>query len=165
MNAHVFHQRELQRARPCPELPHCQRRDGLESRDKSLEPLGIEPQTAQADHFARERVDSRLTCEFVGSHIRQPFEKRRRQITPHVARRCRNDKVIVEQPFGGRRRWFTGSRVVCERAVHTRQHSHVLVETTKMGARAGTAAGGGESGGKSARTLLQQFDAEKLSGK
>ena len=71
----VIEERELQRARPGPELPHRERRHGLERRDESLQALRIEPARARANQFESERVNARKAGEFVGSHARKPFEE------------------------------------------------------------------------------------------
>ena len=53
--AQVIDQRELQRARPRPQLAHRQRRDRLEGGDESLQPLRVEPAGA-ASRSARARA-------------------------------------------------------------------------------------------------------------
>ena len=55
----VFDQRQLERARPRPQLAHRQRRDGLEGGDEAMQALRIEAAGAVPDELEGHRVDAR----------------------------------------------------------------------------------------------------------
>ena len=133
--AQMVEQRELQRARPGPELADRERRDRLEGADEPLQPLRVEPARARSDQLERERVNAGESGELVGGDARKPLEERRREIVMDVACGGRDDVEVVEQPFGGGRHRLL-PRVVGERRVDLAQRAHVLLELPQVGAAA-----------------------------
>ena len=110
----VVDQRQLEHARPRPQLAHRQRRDGLEGRDEPVQALRIETAGAVADELEGHRVDAWKAGELVGRDPRQALVERRRQIVADVACRRRDDVEVVEQPLGRRRRLLAAARVFSE---------------------------------------------------
>ena len=129
--AQVLEQRELQHARPRPELAHRQRRDRLEGADEALQPLRVEPAGARPDQLEGQGVDARQPGELVGGDARQPAEEGRREIVLDVARRGGDDVEVVEQPLGGRRHRLA-ARVLRERGVDLAQGLHVRLELAQV---------------------------------
>ena len=119
--AQVLDQRELQRARPRPELADRERRDRLERGDEALQPLRVEAAGAATDQLERQRVDARRPGELVGRDGRKPPEERRRQIVVDVARRRRDDVEVVEQPLGRGRGRLAAPGVLGQRGVDVAQ--------------------------------------------
>jgi hypothetical protein len=78
-------QRQLQRARPGPELADRERGDGLEGADEALQPLRVEPARAGSDQLERQGVNAWESGELVGRDLRKPLEERRREIVMDVA--------------------------------------------------------------------------------
>ena len=158
--AQMVEQRELQRARPRPQLAHRQRRDRLEGADEPLQPLRVEPARARSDQLERQRVDARQPGELVGGDARKPLEERRREIVMDVARRGRDDVEVVEQPFGGRRHRLL-ARVFGERRVDAAQRAHVAFELPQV--RAAAAAGRGAIESSAARRRACSSSSSMLS--
>jgi hypothetical protein len=98
----VFDERQLQGARERPQLADRQRRDRLKGGDEALQALGIEARRTPANELRGEDVDPCLSAEIIGGEFRQAAEERGRQVAANVARRGRDDEVVVEQPLGGR---------------------------------------------------------------
>jgi hypothetical protein len=96
----VIEQRQLQCARPRPELADGERGDGLEGADEPLEPLRVEAARARPDQFERQGVNAGESGEFVGSDAGKPLEERGRQVVMDVACGGRDDVEVVEEPFG-----------------------------------------------------------------
>ncbi len=138
-HAQVVEQRELERARPGPELPHRERRDRLKRADEPLQPLRFDSARARSDQLEGERIDARQARELLGRDAGQASEKGRRQVVVDVAGGGGDDVEIVEQPLG-RRRHRLLPRVVCERRVDAAQRAHVVVQLTEMGASAAATA-------------------------
>ena len=84
-HAQMVEQRELQRARPGPELADRERGDGLEGADEALQPLRVEPARAGSDQLERQGVNAWESGELVGRDLRKPLEERRREIVLDVA--------------------------------------------------------------------------------
>ena len=160
--AQVVEQRELERARPRPDLADRQRRDRLEGADETLQPLRVHSSRARSNELERQRVDAWKPGELVGSDAGQPPEEGRGQVVMDVARRGRDDVEVVEQPFGGRRhRLLTG--VPGERGIDVAQRGHVLAELADV--KAAAAAGArrqGQEHGQAPGVLLQQLDTEQF---
>ena len=69
--AQVFDERQLQHARPRPELADRQRRDALVAVQELDQLLAIEPAVAVANQLDRDRVDARLTGVLARGERRQ----------------------------------------------------------------------------------------------
>ena len=161
-HAQVVEQRELQRAGPCPELAHRERRHRLEGADEPLQPLRIEPAAARSNQLERERVGARKPGELVGGDARKPFEKRRRQIVLDVAGGGGDDMEVVEQPFCRRRQSFV-ARVLHERRVDVAERAHVFLDLPQVGAAAASAPRGDrEQRRQTSGVLLEQLDTEQF---
>jgi hypothetical protein len=81
----MVEQRQLQRARPGPELADRERGDGLEGADEALQPLRVEPARAGSDQLERQGVNAWESGELVGRDLWKPLEERRREIVMDVA--------------------------------------------------------------------------------
>src|SRR5690606_7204209 len=121
-------QRQLERARPCPELPDGQWRDRLERVDEAMESLRVEAARAVPYELPSHRVDPRKAGELVRGDGRQPTVERGWKIVSDVAGGGRDRVEVVEQPFGGGRRGLAPPRVVRQIDVHAAQHAHVIIE-------------------------------------
>ena len=100
--AHVLDERQLQRARPRPELADGQGRHRLEGRDEAVQPLSVEPARAAPDQLEGQRVDARQPGELVRRDRRKAPKERGWQVVVDVAGGRRDDVKVVEQPLG---RW------------------------------------------------------------
>ena len=132
--AQVLDERQLERARPRPQLAHRQRRDRLEGGDEPVQALRVETAGAAADQLEGQRIDARQSGEFVGRDPGQPPIERGRQIVADVAGGGRDDVEVVEQPLGGGRRLLAAPRVVGQGDIHVPQRVHVAVESPQVGA-------------------------------
>jgi hypothetical protein len=162
-HANVVEQRKFQRARPCPQLAHGQRRDGLERADEPLQAPGLEPARARTDQFQRQSVNARQSGEFVRGDPWKAPEERRRQIVVDVARGRRDHVKVVEQPFGRWRHRFV-SCVVGQNGIDRAQRPGVGAELSQMVA---AAAGRRPWRDRQQRrqppgVLLEQLDAQEL---
>ena len=117
--AQVLEQRELQHARPRPELAHRQRRHRLKGADEALQPLRVEPAGARPDQLEGKGMDARQPGVLVRGDARQTAEIGRREIALDVARRRGGNVEVIEQPLGGRRHRLA-ARVLCEKGVGLR---------------------------------------------
>ena len=161
--AQVFHQRQLQRRRPRPELAHCQGRNRLERRDESVQALRVETPGAAPNQLERHRVDARQARELVGSDPREPPKERGRQIVMDIAERGENDVEVVEQPLGRRRRRLSALRVVGQRRVDLSKRARMLAQSLQVRAAVtAPARGNGEQGGQPPRVLFERFNSKEL---
>ena len=117
--AQVLEQRELQHARPRPELAHRQRRHRLKGADEALQPLRVEPAGARPDQLEGKGMDARQPGVLVCGDARQTAEIGRREIALDVARRGGCNVEVIEQPLGSRRHRLA-ARVLCEKGVGLR---------------------------------------------
>ena len=160
--AEVVDQRELQHARPRPQLANGQRRDRLEGTDEALEPLCVDPAGACPDQFDGERVDARQTGELIGRHAGQSPEERRRQIVLNVACRGRDDVEVVEQPFGSRGDGLVLG-VLRQLGVDVPQRLHVRPQLPEVRASVAEPVRGDRDQCREAACMfLEQLDAEQL---
>ena len=158
----MVEQRELEDARPCPELADRERRDRLEGADEPLQALRVESAGARSDQFERERVDAGKPGEIVGRNAGKPPEEAGWKIVMDVACGGGDDVEVVEQPFGSRRHAFLAV-VLGERCVDVSQHTHVCRELPEMGVAAAAALRADREQRRQAPgVLFQQFDAEQF---
>ena len=161
-HAQVVEERELQRARPGPELAHREGRHRLEGADEPLKPLRFEPAGADSDQLERERVRAREPGELVGGDARQPLEERGREIVMDVARGGRDDVEVVEQPFGRRRHAFM-PRVLRELRVDVAERAHMVVDLPQVGAATAAAPRRNrEQRRQTPGVLLEQLDTQQF---
>ncbi len=85
--AQVADQRQLERARPCPQLTDGQGGDRLEGGQKTGEALRVEMAGTGANQLDRQRVDAGNAGEFVAGDCRQATKERWRQVAHDVASR------------------------------------------------------------------------------
>ena len=159
--AQVAHERQLEHARPRPQLAHRQGRDRLEGHDEAVETLGVETAGAVADQLRGHRVDPRLTGVLVRLHLRQTAVERGRKIVPDVPGRRRDDGEVVEQPLGGRRGLFALTGVVAEIQVDLAQCAKIAVEPGEMAAGVeveAAACGSRQQRRQAAGMLFKRFD-------
>ena len=134
--AQVVDEGQLQRGWPRPELTHRQRRDRLECRDESVQPLRVEATRTAPNQLERHRIDAGEAGELVGHDPGQPAEKCGWQIVMNVPKRGEHDVKVVEQPLGGRRRRLPAFCVVGQRCVDLSKRSGVFAEALQVGAAA-----------------------------
>jgi hypothetical protein len=160
--AEMIEQRQLQHARPRPQLPHRQRRHRLKGADETLQPLRIEPAGARPDQLQGEGIDARLSRELIRDDERQTLEEGAGEVVLNVPRGGGDDMKVVEEPFrGGRGR--LAARFVGERLVDAAQRPHVGPELAKMRPAAPAASRlDREQGGQAAGVFLDQLDAEQF---
>ncbi len=161
--AQVVEQRQLERARPRPQLADGQRRDRLERRDEAVQALRVEPARAVTDELQRHRIHAGQAGELVGGHRRQPSIERGRQVVTDVARRSRDGVEVVEQPLSGRRGAFPAAHVIGQVHVDVPQRQHVPVEPLQVGTVAHPALRGHrQQRRETARVLLEGLDAQQF---
>ena len=126
--AQVFDQRQLQHARPRPELADGQRRDALIAVQELDELLAIEPAVAVPDQLDGDGVDARLAGVLARRERGKRAGVRARQVPADAADLGGDQMEIVEQPVGGRPHELPGADVVGERAIRAAQHPDVVFE-------------------------------------
>jgi hypothetical protein len=161
--AQVLDQRELQHARPRPELADRQRRDPLVVVQEAGELLAIETAVAVPDELDRDRVDPRLARVLARGQRRQRPRVGAREVAPDAADLRRDQMEVVEQPVRGRRHEPPGPHVIGQRAIRAAQHPDVVLEPRERVARAMAPVGiDRQAGGERERALFQPLDAQEL---
>ena len=161
--AQVLDQRELQHARPRPQLADRQRRDPLVAVQELDQLLAIETAVAVPDQFDRNRVDARLAAVLARGQRRQRARIGARQVPADVGDLGGDQMKVVEEPVGRRHDELAGANIVGERPVGGAEHADVVLEARE--GVAGTTARIGidrEAGGQRERPLLEPLDAEQL---
>jgi hypothetical protein len=159
----VFDQRQLQHARPRPELADGQRRDALIAVQELGELVSIEPAVAVPHQLHGDGVDARLPGMLARRQRGQRAGVRARQVPADPADLGRNQMEIVEQPVARRPHEPPGADVVGERAIRASQHPHVVVEARERVARPMPRIRiDGEARRQRQRALFEPLDAEEL---
>jgi hypothetical protein len=160
--AQVLDQRQLERARPRPQLADRERRDRLERGHEAVQPLRVQAAGAAPDQFERQGVDAGQPGEFIAGDHRQPPEEGRRQVVMDVADGGGNDVVVVEQPFGcGREVLATG--VHGERRIDLAQRAGVTLQPSQVRAAVDApAVRQREQRREPPRVLFERFDAQQF---
>ena len=161
--AQVFDERELQHARPGPELANRQRHDLLVTVQELEQLLAIEAAVAVADQFDGDGVDASVAGVLASGKRRERARVRAREISPDV-RDLRRDQVeVIEEPVRRRHHELAGADVVGERAIGRAQHADVVVESRKRVFRAAAWIGiDRQAGGQRQRAVFEPLDAEEL---
>ena len=158
----VLDERELEHARPRPELADRQRRHALIAVQKLRELLAIEAAVAVADDLHGDRVDTGFARVPPGGQPRQVAEKAGGQVRPDVGDfRC-DEMKVVEQPLRRRADELAVAHVGGQHSVRSPEPLGVLDEPRKDISRA--AAGVGiqrKAGGEPGCALLEALDAQE----
>ena len=101
--AQVLDQRELQHARPRPELAERERRDALIAVEEERELRQVEPAVGVAEQGDRHRVDARFAGFFACRERGQLAVVASRQVFADFDQLRRNQVEVVEEPLGGGR--------------------------------------------------------------
>ena len=159
----ILDERELQHARPRPELPDRQRGDALIAVEKRREPRNVEPAVAVADQFDGNRVDAGFARVLPQRQRRELAVVGAREIPADVENVRRHEVKVVEEPFGRGRHEAAVVHVGREGAVHLAKHARVLFEPGKDAAAPPPAPGiHGEACRERHRALVEPLDAEQL---
>ena len=97
--AQVFDQRQLQHARPRPQLADRERRDALIAVEELRQLLPVEPAVAVAQQLDRDRVDARVAGLLARRQRRQLAVVAPRQVLADVDDLRRDQVEVVEEPF------------------------------------------------------------------
>ena len=155
--------RQLQHARPCPQLADSQRRDALIAGQELDELVAIEAAVALVDELDGNLLHARVAGVLARRERRERVRKPARKIPADIGDLGRHQVEVVEQPV--RRRFDESSvaDVVGQRPVRAAQHAHVLGKSRKRVARAAARIGiDRESRGERQRALLEALDAEQF---
>jgi hypothetical protein len=123
--AQVFDQRELQHARPRPQLAECERGDTLIAVQEQRQLRKIEPAIGMAEERNGHRVDARLARFLARGERRQLAEIAPRQVLAYLHELRRHQVKIVEEPLGRRRDEGAFADILREGAI--RRFEDVLV--------------------------------------
>jgi hypothetical protein len=99
----VVDQRQLEHARPGPQLADAQRCHGLERVHEPVEPLRVEACVAVAEQFHRHREHTRSPRAPAHGELGQLAVVTRRQVAADLAQLPFDQVEVVEQPLGRRR--------------------------------------------------------------
>ena len=101
--AQVLDQRELQHARPRPQLADGERRHALIAVQEVRELRQVEPAVAVAQQLDGDRIDARLAGVIAGDQRRQLAVVAPRQVLADLDNLRRDQVEVVEEPLGGGR--------------------------------------------------------------
>ena len=161
--AQVLDQRELERARPRPQLADAERRDGLIGVDEPLQPLDVESRIAVAEEFHGHGVDACRAGVLAGGQLRKFAVIASREVVPDLAHLGFNQVEVVEQPFRGGRDRLAAPHVGGENAVCVAKHARIVREAAQQPRRAAPRVSRqGELRGQRPRALLETLDAEEF---
>ena len=128
----VLDERELQHARPGPQLADRQRRDASGSCSrKRTQLVAVEAAVAVADQLDRQGVDARVAGVLARRELRQLAVVAARQVLADVADLRRDQVEVVEQPLRRRRDELAPVHVVGQRAVGVAQDAGVVAKRGK----------------------------------
>ena len=161
--AQVLDQRELEHARPRPQLADGQRRDALVAVEELRELLAIEAAVAVAHQLHGDRINARLAAMLARREGGQRARVGPRQVAADAAD-LRGDEVeVVEQPVGGGGDEDAAADVVRQRAIGAAEDAHVVFEPRVGVARPMAGIGiDGEDGGERERPFFEPLGAEQL---
>ena len=161
--AQVFDERQLQHARPCPQLANRQRRDPLVTIQELDEVLPIETTVAVPDQFDGNRVDPSMSDMLTGGQRRERPRVRARQIPADIGNFGCDEVEVIEEPVRCGHHELSLPDVVRQSAIRGAQHADVVLESRKRISGAAARVGiDGESGRERERTLLEPLDAQEL---
>ena len=129
--AQVLDQRQLQHARPRPQLADRQRRDPLVAVQELDQLLAIQTAVAVADQLDGDRVDAGVTGVLARGQRRQRARVRARQIPADVGNLGCDQMEVVEEPVRRRHHELPGPDVVGQRAIRRAKHADVVLEPRK----------------------------------
>ena len=159
--AQVLDQRQLEHARPGPELADRERRHALEAFDERGQLVPREPAVAVAQQLDGHRIDARLAHVFRRREARQFAVVGAGQVPADVLDFRRHQVEVVEQPLG---RWGdedAGPYVMRQRTIALAQHAGVFFEPGKDAAGA-AARIDGKAGCYRQGTFFEALNAEQL---
>ena len=153
--AQVLDQRELEHARPRPQLADGQRRDALVTVEEVRELRQVEPAVAVAQQLHGHGVGARLAGVIARDERRQLPVVAQRQVLADLDDFRRDQMEVVEEPLGGRRDERTMAHVFGQDAVRVSQHPLVVAQARIDAARAAAARIDREAGREGERALFE----------
>ncbi len=123
-------ERELQDARPRPQLADAERRRRLKGGEVAGDARRLEPSLAVRQQVLREQLDAGAVVAARGS--RQAAMVAARQVVAHVSYLGLDHVEVVEQPFAGGRDRLAAMHVVGGRAIGRAQALLVLTKTCEV---------------------------------
>ena len=132
----ILDERELQHARPRPELADGERSDALKAVEEKRELLNIEAAVAVPDQLNGNPVDACVARLLPNRERRQFAIVRARKILADVDDVGCDEVEVVEEPFGGGRYELTVVHILGKRMVRRAQGPGIVGEPRKDAARA-----------------------------
>ena len=129
--AQVLDQRELQHARPRPQLTERERRDALVGIQELRELPKIEPAVAIAQQFHRDRVDAGVAGAFARRQRGQLAVVAARHVLPDRDQFRRDEVEVIEEPLGSGGDKNAIPRVFGQGPVGTQQLTRVFAKARK----------------------------------
>ena len=161
--AQVLDERELEHARPGPQLADRERRHRLVAVHEANELLAVEAAVAVADELHGHGVDPSVAGELARGELGQLAVVAARQVLAHVADLRGDEVVVVEQPLRGRRDELPLVHALGHAEVRLAQDAGVVVEAREGVACIPSRRGiDDEAGGQRLRPLLEPLDAQEL---
>jgi hypothetical protein len=158
----VLDERELQHARPRPELTDGERGDRLEGVQPAHELGAIEPAVAVADELNRERVDAGAPRLLAHGELGQLAVVAAGEVLANVPDLGGDEVEVVEEPLGRGRHELAPVHVAGERAVRLAQAADVVLEAREHAPRRPSRRVHREPGRERARPLVEALHAEEL---
>jgi hypothetical protein len=158
----VVAERELQHARPRPELADGEGGDRLEGVEPAAELGAVEAAVAVADELDGERVHAGVPRLVARGELGQLAVVAARQVLADVPDLGGDEVVVVEEPLPGGRDELAAVHVAGERAVGRAQDADVVVEPREDAARGAPRRVHREAGRERAGPLVEALDAEQL---
>ncbi len=158
----VLDERELQHARPRPELADGERGDRLEGVQPAHELGAVEAAVAVADQLDRERVDAGVPRLLPRGELGQLAVVAAREVLADVPDLGGDEVVVVEEPLRRGGDELAAVHVAGERAVRLAQHADVVVEAREDAPRRASRRVHREAGRERAGPLVEALDAEQL---
>ena len=127
----VLEERELQHARPGPQLADGQRRNGLEAVHEADELLAVQAAVAVPDQLHGHRVDAGVARQLARRELGQLAVVAARQVLADVADLRGHQVIVVEQPLRRGRDELPLVHVLGHREVRLAQDARVVGEARK----------------------------------
>src|SRR4029453_7000809 len=158
-----FDQRELQEARPRPELADRQRIDGLKAVQEPPELFGIQSRIGMNNQIDSQQIDASMTDVGAACDSGQLCGMGGGQMPPYLADFRRDQVEVVDQPTAGGRDELTGPRVFGEDSVVLLQKTDVIAEPWEHARDRTTSADvDSEVDGERLGALLELLEAEQF---
>ena len=163
--AQVFDQRELQHARPRPQLAERQRRDALIAVQEQRELRQVEPAVGMAEQRDRHRVDARLARLLARGERRQLAVIAPRQVLANFDELRRDQVKVVEEPLGRRRDEGAFAHILGERAIRRFEDALVVAQPRIDAAGVPPPRIDRETGRQGERPLIEPLGAQRFVAK